>query len=408
MHVAVIGGGAIGLASAYHLAGLGHRVVLVERDGLGSGASANNAGWLVPSMATPVAGPGTTAQIVRWLLRRDSPLYVKPSADPRFARVMLSLLRASRAGSYAEGVASLALLARSAMRDFDALRADGLDFESREGPLTQLFTDEHHLEAHAEQLEATASLGALGSSERLDRAAVQAAVPGVSSEVVGGIRTHGNRSVDPGILMGALVAGCSARGVELRTDATARLDRRRGRVELITGSESLTAAAFVVAAGVWSNGVIRPLGERISLVAGKGYGFDLAPLPGFPKAPLYLSEAKVAVTPLTDRIRLAGTMGFGGNDLGVATRRARGILTSAQRFLPEYGIAEAAGAPFAGLRPMTPDGVPVLGRLRRHPEVVVATGHQMLGLTLAPTSGRLVAELIDSGRDSIDPAFDVR
>lgn len=407
--VVIVGAGVIGLCSAYYLSGAGHDVTLIDAGTPGRGASSHNAGWVVPSMSTPVAAPGMLVKSLGWLFRPDSPLYIRPSADPQTIRFLLNMARQTSPVRYKAGIQALSHLNRRTDELFDGMRQAGLVFEHHQDPLTMLFTDQAKLDAHVADLELMDSAADTPRWRALDRAALERELPGVSPDVVGGVVTRGDRSVDPQSFTTALLGACHDRGVEVVTGTPAQLHSSSGRVEVTAGKIRWAPDRTVVAAGVWSNQVLRPLGERLALLSGKGYGFDLPKLPGFPNQPLYLSEAKVAVTPLESKIRFSGTMGFGGIDETINSRRAGGILTSAQNYFSNWDLPAANAKPWTGLRPMTPDGVPFIGPLAKHPNVLVATGHQMLGVTLGPSTGALLADMLDRHSPSPIPvALDAR
>ncbi|MFT4028302.1 MAG: FAD-dependent oxidoreductase [Protaetiibacter sp.] len=396
MRVIVIGAGVVGLSAAYFLADAGHEVVVLERDEPGGGASSHNAGWVAPSMAAPVAAPGMLGQAIRWMVRRDSPLYVRPGLDPGYLGFLLRMLAATRVARYEEGVRTLMRFARGALPAYDRLCADGLDILQDEQPLTMLFTDPASLEAHAAELAEAERAGVGIRWERLDRAAVVSAIPGASEPVVGALVTHGDRTVDPVVLMRELADACRRRGVEIVPGATAAFELEDGAPRIRHAGGIVAGDAYVVAAGVWSGELVRPLGARLPLAAGKGYGFDLPPVADLAGGPVYLAEGRVAITPYPDRLRLSGTMGFGGADPRIDRRRAGGILSSVDRYLGGYGISATAGEPWMGLRPMTPDGIPIIQRLPRHPSVIIAAGHQMMGVTLGPVTGLEIVKLMES------------
>lgn len=401
MKTIVIGAGAIGLASAYYLRREGHEVTLVDSGSPGAKASAHNAGWVVPSMSAPVPAPGVLPQAMRWMLRRDSPLYVSPSLRPGFVKFMVSMLRNCTSPRFEAGLRVLSDLSVESLALFDALAADGVDFEHHADPLTMLFRDRAKLETHRTELETVAGRVPGFTWRELSRDDVARRLPLVGDGVAGGLVSTGDRSLDPAGFVAALESACRRDGVEFRLGRDAALRETSGSTpEVLIGSEILRSDHVVVAAGVWTNRVLAPIGERVALEAGKGYGFDFPVDQAGPEHPLYLAEAKVAVTPLENRIRIAGTMGFGGIDESIAPVRAGGLLKGLRSFFPQWPGLEEPPIPWTAMRPMTPDGVPIISPLRRHPKVTVATGHAMLGISLAPVTGRIVAG-IASGRADV-------
>jgi D-amino-acid dehydrogenase len=407
----VLGAGSIGLSSAYYLRKSGVDVTVIDPEPLAARASGHNAGWLIPSMSTPVPAPGVLPQALKWMTRKDSPLYVSPSADPHFLGFLLRMLRHCTDSKFARGAETLARLSAGSLPLFDDLTADGVDFERHRDPLTMLFTDEHKVDTRVHELETLDGKLPGFSWRHMDRDELRAHSPSLSDDVVAGIQSEGDQSVDPASFVRGLAAACERDGVDLRLGETAALvagPAAPGRghhgieVSVQVGGQRLRADHIVVAAGTWTNELLAGIGERIALQAGKGYGYDLPVVADGPTRPVYLAEAKVAITPLDNRVRLAGTMGFSGIDESIDPVRAGGILSGTRGYFTDWiqraekAHCEQTGGsvtPWTGLRPTTPDGVPMIGPLARHPEVLVATGHVMLGISLGPTTGRLIAEL---------------
>lgn len=397
--IVVIGAGAVGLACAYHLRRDGHDVLVVDPAPLAAKASGHNAGWLIPSMSTPVPGPGLMLQAARWMLRRDSPLSVSPSPAPAHLDFLARMLRNTRADRFRAGSATLASLSATALASFDELAAEGVEFEMHAQPLTMLFTDPHKVDVRVGELALLDGKLPGFSWRHLDPEELAGTAPRLTERVVAAIESRGDRSVDPRSFVEGLAAACRRSGVEIRLGASARLESPHlGSPIVRVDGEELRPDRTVVAAGVWSGRVVAGLGVRLALEAGKGYGYDFPVTADAPANPLYLAEAKVAITPLDSAVRAAGMMGFGGIDERVHPRRAAGLLASLGDYFTHWPAggpeADDAPEPWVGLRPMTPDGVPMIGPLRRHQSVVVATGHAMLGIGLAPVTGRLVADLI--------------
>lgn len=397
--VTVVGAGAVGLASAYYLRKTGCEVTVIDPAPLAAKASGHNAGWVIPSMSTPVPAPGVLWQALRWILQSDSPLYVTPSLKPSFIDFMLRMLCSCTSTRFQEGSAVLASLSAGALAQFDELAADGVQFESHEEPLTMLFTNPHKFDMRVKELQTLDGQLPGFSWEHMDVDGLRLHMPSLAHKVVAGIASRGDRSVDPASLVRGLADACQRDGVEILLGSAASLEKQRGgQMGVKVNGNVLTSDRVVVAAGAWTQKVLAGIGEHLPLQAGKGYGYDLPVTVDAPTAPLYLAEARVAVTPFSDRIRVAGTMGIGGIDESIKRRRAEGILTGASAYFEDWPDVTGAPTPWLGLRPMTPDGVPIIGPLSRHPNVLVATGHAMLGISLAPVTGRLIAELAIGAR----------
>lgn len=394
MKTIVIGAGAIGLSSAYYLRKAGAEVTIIDECEPGSKASAHNAGWVVPSMSVPVPAPGMMPQALKWMTRRDSPLYVTPSLNPRFLGFMAEMLRNCTTGRFEAGLKVLAHLSSDTLQLFDDMAADGVAFESHSDPLTMLYTSAENLHKHAGELKAMEAHIPGFKWRTIPGDDLAKEFPLVTDGLAGGLQTFDDRSLDPASLMRGLTDACRRDGVEFRVGNAARLRTASdGSIEVVAGEEVLRADKIVVAAGVWTNRLLAGIGDSVSLMSGKGYGYDLPLDDDSPKYPMYLAEAKVAITPLNTKVRIAGTMGFGGINEGISHVRAQGLLTSLPKYFKTWPSLPAKPEPWTGLRPMTPDGLPIIGTSRKRADVLIATGHAMLGVSLAPPTGKLVADM---------------
>lgn len=391
--VVVIGSGPIGLGIAFELASRGVDVMVLEAGAIGSGAARRNAGWVVPIMAAPVPAPGVVGKAARWMFEPTSPLRVAPDLDPGHVAFMLGMLRASSPSRFRRGVAAVSSLAQGTLGLFDAYGERGVEFELHRQGVLLAFTSQREYRAHVEEYQDAAALAGLVPPELLAADRVRHLEPALSDAVVAGILCPDQMHLDPDSFVDGLHRAINALGVPVvKYRPVLDVTIGRGEVRITTNRGTITAEQVVAAAGVGTARIAARLGQRIPLRFGKGYGYDLA-APAVPlRRAVYLTEAKVAATPLDRGMRLAGTMEFGGDPDRLDARRAAGILASSRRYFAEE--LAPAPAPWAGLRPMTPDGLPVVGRIPHAPEVVLATGHAMLGVTLAPRTATLVADLL--------------
>lgn len=400
MSTVVIGGGVIGLTTAYHLAREGEAVTVVDARATGQGASEVNAGWIVPAAAAPVPGPGMVLKSMRWMLRTDSPLYIRPSLRPSFLRFMVGMLRRCNASDHRLGFAAHLRLARGAMEAFDDYRADGMDFEMHCEGLVEAFLDRKNLEHHLDNLDLAREFDLdprvlVGDDLRVQE-------PALSDAVHGGIHFPRERHVDPGALLQALHKRILELGVQVVENAP--VDRVETGVSAVTAVRSatrrFTGDRFVLAAGAWTGPLSRRFGYPLPVRPGKGYSVDIAPHPL--RGALNLSDAKVAVTPLDGRLRLAGTMEFGGLDETINQVRVDAILRAPSAYLRDWEPPADPPRAQAGCRPMTPDGKPIIGNLGPLGNAYVSAGHGMLGVTLAPGTAAALTDLILRNRLSPD------
>ncbi|MBO8185091.1 NAD(P)/FAD-dependent oxidoreductase [Streptomyces spirodelae] len=404
----IVGAGVIGLATAYRLARDGLAVTVVDAASGGTaGTSVNNAGWIVPIMSAPVPAPGMAGAALRWMARKDSPLYVRPSLRPAHVRFMASLLRHCNHRDFHHGVEALTALNARTVPLFDAYDKDGVRFEyHRTGQLMAFHTREAMRAYQAE----TAPLERIGhTAVPLSGDELRDLEPALGPHVRAGLRCAQERHVDPVRLLKGLEERCAQLGVHFVRNA--RVDDIHFRGPAATsaraGRDEISGDVFVLAAGAHTGPLSRLAGFPLPIQPGKGYGFDVTDGPVTLRHSVYLGEAKVAVTPLSDRLRFAGTMEFGSSGRAVDPHRLRGIVRSAHAFLPDFP-ASTQPRGWTGLRPMTPDGLPVVGPLPGKDNVLVASGHCMLGVTLAPMTAELIAALIAGGRRSSDAAATAR
>jgi D-amino-acid dehydrogenase len=393
--VLVIGGGVIGLTTAYHLAREGASVTLVDARQTGLGASEVNAGWICPAESAPVPGPGMIGQSLKWMLRRDSPLYIRPSLDPRFVTFMVAMWRSCNGPAQRAGFEAHLRLAHGTIEAYDDYRADGLDFELRHDGLLMAFTDKANLDHHVGNLDLAERYGR--NPQVLIGDAVRAQEPKLSDRVHGGIFFPLEEHVDPGALMHALHARLLQLGVTIVENAPlAGVEKRGDRIISVqAGDRRCTADAFILAAGAWTGPLSRLLGVPLPVRPGKGYSIDVEPFDL--QSAVNLSDAKVAVTPLTRNLRLAGTMEFGGLDEELNQVRVGAILKAPTRYFRDWAPPESPVQARAGIRPMTPDGLPIIGPLGDLTNAYVSTGHGMQGITLGPGSALALSRMILHG-----------
>ncbi len=398
--VIVVGGGLIGLTTALALDERGADVTVVDRAALGSGAARGNAGFLSPTLMAPLAGPGMLGTVARGLLSRDGPLRVRPRAVPSMTRWSIALLRAANSERFDAGRASLAAL----NRDLDGLLADlaalGVDV-TRGGEIVVPFHDAALAEHFRAELEHMEQFGAGGPGPMLDGEGLRRVVPALTDHVCAGFVLPGNRAADPRRYVDSVIDVLRERDVSLHEHCSiSGFDVGGTRVRRVrTDQGMLEADEVVLAAGAGIRALGRLLGLRLEVVAGQGYNVALPTTPEL-EHPVIVEEVHAVATPFADRIRLGGTMELAGDAPPFDQRRVDAILRSMRRYL-DLAWEERFDT-WAGSRPMSADGLPLIGRTRRFANVVIAGGHGMFGLTLAPATGRAVAELLVDGRPSTD------
>jgi D-amino-acid dehydrogenase len=409
MKILVLGAGLIGVSTAYYLARAGHNVTVIERQkGPGLETSFANGGQISASHATPWSNPTTPWNLLKWLRRRDAPLFFRLSSDPalwRFALRFLANCRVSVSAENGRTVARLALYSRELLAELR--RETDIAFDAEDRGILHVYRDNRSLERAAHIAAGFHDLGL--DTETLDAgacAAVEPALEPVADELAGGIFSPGDGSGDAHLFTVGLAQACVDAGVDFRLDTRVkRIAQMSGRISgVMTDNGMLTADRYVVAMGSYSPLFLHDLGIRIPVYPVKGYSLT-APVTGSNRAPrvsLTDDESKIVVSRLGDNMRVAGMADFNRYDTDIDPARAGILMQAATRLLPEAFVPEQAHY-WAGLRPLSPDGVPVIGTTG-FANLIVNTGHGTLGWTLACASGRIAADLATGQESDIDVA----
>lgn len=403
-HVLVVGGGVIGAACAYSLNKAGVRVTLLDQGAFGSACSHANCGYVCPSHVLPLAAPGAAGAALKTLLQPDSPFTIRPRFDPALWNWMLRFTRRCNARDMLEaGKAIQALLVSSRSLYVELLREENIDCEWEERGLLFVFRTAAAFDHYAETDRLLTDRFGL-PARRLPGQELQRLEPALLPGSAGGYLYETDAHLRPDRLMAAWKQVLLDRGVVLRENTPALdLARRRGRFVGVRTTEGLvTADACVIAAGAWSPRWKREIGVDIPIQPGKGYSITM-PRPGrCPVHPLIFEEHRVAVTPFRDAYRLGSTMEFAGYDSSIDPRRLD-ILRKAARLYLHEPEAEPVLEEWYGWRPMTPDSVPIIGPSPRVENLWIAAGHSMLGLSMAPATGKLIAELVTGRTPHVEP-----
>ena len=404
--VIICGGGVIGLSCAYYLAREGWRVTVVERNAEGADTCAHgSAGFVSPSHVIPLAAPGMVWKGLKWMMSSRSPFYIKPRLDGDLMRWGWLFARACNERHVrrsAPVLRDLCLESRKMFVDWADITGNAFALKT-EGLLNLCQTQEglahetHGLAALANELGIEAQV--------LDAAQTAALEPGARLAVVGSVYFPIDAHITPRRLMAALPALLKDMGVKFSWNTSIYGWRAEGgRIAGVsTTAGDLFADEYVLTGGSWSPAMVAGLGLRLPMQAGKGYSLTIEkPRFQLSKA-LILTERRVAVTPMGETLRFGGTMEISGHSDNVRPERVEQIIAAARAFFPEITAADFAGLkPWFGYRPVTPDGLPYIGRLGRYANLATASGHAMLGLTMAPVSGLLIAELLSGRKPSVD------
>ncbi len=397
MRVGVVGGGVIGLATAWYLKKAGAEPFVVDAGVVGGGCSSGNLGWVCPSITTPLPAPGLAWRSLMRALRRDGPLYLRPTAVPRLLPWLLRFRSHCNEADWERGVRRLAELNARTMELYEGLAADGVDFEFARSGILVAFRDRAKAEAKRGELEAVAAVGGTVWRE-VDRDEVCELEPMLRAGFSCGFLVESDGHVRPESLTAGLGAGLRARGVEiLEGTKVVGFRGEGGRVTAVrTNGGDLDVDAVVVAGGARTGALVRGLGGRIPLTAGKGYSVTVEAPRRQLRRPLYLGDAHVGLTPFEGALRFGGTMELSGVNERLDPARVRSLRRAVMRDV-DVPEAREGGREWVGMRPMTPDTLPVVGRLGSRENVFVNTGHQMSGVTLGLSSGWGVAGMVGGG-----------
>ncbi len=396
-HILITGGGVIGLCAAYYCQQRGHRVTIIDRKPQQrDGCSYGNAGMVVPSHFIPLAAPGMVALGLKWMWNPESPFYIKPRFSWELLTWAWRFWRASTKRHVNQCAPLLRDLNFQSRELYEELASQGHEFSLVTKGLVMLCKEQHTLEEEGHLAEKARALGV--PAEVLDAKAMAALEPDVTMAVAGGVYFPKDCHLSPDRFMASLEASLAKGGAEFHWDTEVLGFVREGsRIAAVkTSRGELPADEIVVAGGSWSPLQARELDLRLPMQAGKGYSLTVTKPRQLPHICSIFTEARVAVTPMDGTLRFGGTMEIAGLNEDITSRRVQGIIKAAPKYYPAFKEEDFTGIqPWRGLRPCSPDGMPYMGRTSRWGNVIIATGHSMMGLSLGPVSGRMVAQCVD-------------
>jgi len=397
--ISIIGAGVIGLCSAYYLRKAGYSVTVIDRVSVNnsSGCSHINCGYLTPSHFIPLAAPGVVKKGLKWMFNSRSPFYIKPRLNSELIHWLWHFNK-SATHKNVDRTQGLLLEMNLLSRDlYQELHIGGLDFEfGRKGLLTVCQT-EKGMHAEIGVQKAGAELGL--DVQILDQEAVHRLEPDMAPHCIGGSMIAADGHVQPGEFMSAMKKWLVDNGVEFQW--AKEVVGIEGSIVQFSDNESITADQVVLAGGSWSGQLVKSLGLRMPLQAGKGYSMTIQNPAVNLRYPTVLSEAKIALTPFENSLRVGGTMEIAGLDLSISQGRVEAIIEATSTYLPEVKKDWFDGVSVQrGLRPVSPDGLPYIGRVSDH--VIVAAGHAMIGMSLGPITGKMVEGLVSEKQPVVE------
>jgi D-amino-acid dehydrogenase len=404
MKAVVIGGGIIGLCTAYYLRKEGWEVTIVDKSDLSDNCSHGNLGMVVPSHFVPLAAPGMVAQGIRWMFNSRSPFYVKPSLNPSLINWGLKFLKSATV-SHVEYSALPLLQINNYSKDLyeRMLKEPGFDFAYEKKGILMYYKTEKTGEEEVHMAEKARSMGLDVSA--LNKKEVQLLEPDLTLDILGAVHYQCDAHLAPQKLMQQLMQHLKSSGVvfETNTSVTSVIKEGNKITKIIAGDKEINGDVFVFANGSWLPQLAKMAGINIPLMPGKGYSITYEQPRQKLNVPAILCEARVAITPMNGKMRYGGTMEIAPVNDQINMNRVQGIIESVSKYFPEIRLAmpEKKDVWF-GFRPVSPDGLPYIGYSAKIQNLIIAGGHAMMGLSLGPASGKIVADLANQRKTEIN------
>lgn len=402
--IGILGGGIIGLSSAYYLNKAGHDVTIIDQTNLLDGCSHGNAGMIVPSHFIPLAAPGMISKGIRWMFDSTSPFYIKPRFSKSLIKWGYHFYRSATSAHVqrsAPALKEISLLSKSLYQEWK--QELPFDFGYQEKGLLMLFKTKEAEHEEANTVEMASRYGI--EAYLLNASEVQNLEAQIKVDVKGGVYFPGDAHLNPNVLVTNLIKYLRQKSVSFR-DKTILKDFQidNGKVLAVkTNNGDFRFDEVVMALGSWSGEIGGKLQLSLPMQAGKGYSFTLNDVANNVQIPSIFLEARVAVTPMGNSLRFGGTMEITGVDHRINMNRVKGIVNAIPRYYPEMLVPMPNQENvWHGLRPCSPDGLPYIGRSKKIENLIIATGHSMMGLSLAPATGLLVSEFLDNKKSSMN------
>lgn len=402
-NILIIGGGIIGLCSAYYLQKEGHQVTVIDKSNFSCGASYANAGYITPSHFIPLAAPGMINKGIKWMFNSSSPFYVKPRLDLDFLKWSLAFKKSATKSKVERAIPvikDINLYSRDLYEDIKLSNDFNFHYE-RKGLLMCYKSDK----VGEEEWE----MGQRGIKEglgvkNLTKKEVDELEPNANLNIKGAVYFDSDAHMTPSDFMSEMIIYLKSKGVLFYdNEEVVDIDVSDDKIsKLVTTKRELIADEVVLAAGSWSSLLTKKIGISIPIQAGKGYRINVERETGI-TIPAILCEAKVAVTPMNGFTRFAGTMEIAGINHTINPVRVNAIATATKEYYNQLEITEDERKTAAcGLRPCSPDGLPYIGKSSKCENLTIATGHAMMGWSLGPATGKLVSEIISDKKTSLD------
>ena len=394
--VLVIGGGVIGVCCAYFLRETGRKVLLVDKEDIAAGSSYGNAGQIVPGHCFPLAQPDNFSQVLRWLFNPESPFYIRP----RLNVDLLSWLWRFRGASNVTHrnrampvIRDLIMESRDLYQSFDKM--DDMGFGLEMSGSMHIYNTENGFRNGKHEAQLVSNMGIY--SEFLNKNEVSSRLGGVTANIVGGIYYPQDAHLIPVNFVKSLAMRFQTMGGDFLSTTVVEGFEKDGRkiTGVKTSKGTFQADEIIVATGSWTPSIVRELGIKVPIQAAKGYSLTYRRPEGIQEIPIMCSESRVAITPMGDTLRFAGTLELVGLDSSINQRRVDAVARAPSKYIPEYDTMDMDLIEvWAGLRPVTPDGLSMLGRSSSYDNLILAAGHAMIGMASGPASAKLITQVI--------------
>lgn len=399
--ILIVGAGIIGTSIGAELSRRGAKVCVIDKGEVGKGCSYGNAGWMTPCFSMPLPMPGMFLKSLKWLMNPESPLYIKPSLSLDLASWLMNFMKAMNETQARRAVECMVVLSQKSLTEYEKLSQKHPEIRYEQKGLLMVSRTETGVASAVEELEYVKDFGVPGKV--LNGEEVLAMEPALKAPILGGVYFSHEAMGEPFRVVHAMAKEIRAYGGEILENVEVNdLVVTDGKVEkVMTSQGEIRAQQVIVATGSWSKGLAKMLRLRVPILGGKGYAMIVPPLAKQPKYPMMLVEKKIAITPRENTLRVAGTLELVDQDFSITQRRVENIKRGAREFLhmpEELQVQEL----WAGLRPCTPDGVPLIGRHHQIKNLIVAAGHQMLGLQSGAGTGLLVADIVEGKTPFVD------
>lgn len=404
-HIHIIGGGIIGLTSAWYLLDEGYEVTIIDKGDLLDGTSHGNAGMIVPSHFIPMAAPGVISQGIKWMFDSSSPFYIKPRLNLELVQWLWKFYRSCNASHVKKCMPVLYQFnewSKDLYRDFSNDERFSFCFEEK--GLLMLYKTKHQEEDEIEMAQKANQLGI--GAEVLSATSLKELEPNIDLDVKGGVYFPGDAHLYPNRFISHLQKQLQERGAKFLTHTeVVDINHNNGMISqlVLSNDNRIDVNQVVLSGGSWTAQLLKKVGVKLLLQDGKGYSFTIKNANLKPNIPTILTESKVAVTPMGDDLRIGGTLELGGLSKNINQNRLDGIINSIPKYYPQLKIKkEDVRDVWLGYRPCTPDGMPYIGRTKSLSNLIVATGHGMMGMSMGPATGKIVSEIASDKKTKID------